>query len=321
MDRGVYPDGYEDTDGEAPEPGNVDAIREVLAESRSSLSPSKFSEDRFKQFKRDNRRAISEGDAMAEVIPTITGLKDKQFYSAGTMPFYRLAKLDPELSAPNPDKYYGARPKQIHERVRDDLDQYIIPSNATSRPAAPNFFLEGKGASGKPDVAHRQAMYDGWAGARGMFKLQNYGNSTPVYDGNAYTVAATYSDGQLKLFATHPRESSSSEADYYMTQLRAYAVTDTADSFRNGAAAYRNAREWTQQQRDCFITNANTTALKTSTEVASISQTESRTEGPSTSAEGSFSSDTSADELALDSQSSAKRRRGTPAQQTYQNTL
>ncbi len=82
-----------------------------------------------------------------------------------------------------------------------------------------------------------------------MFELQNYGKPTPVYDGNAYTVAATYLDGHLKLYVTHPRQSTSGDAEpeYYMTQLRAYAMTDTSDGFRQGAAAFRNARELMQE--------------------------------------------------------------------------
>ncbi|KAK3700528.1 hypothetical protein LTR37_015929 [Vermiconidia calcicola] len=311
IDNGVYPKGYRMEDGKRPpNPDNIVEIRDILIRHRPSLSPSRFSENAFEEFQDSNERATSEGVAMAQVIPTITGLKEKQFYSAGNIPFYRLAELDPELSAPNPAKYYGAPPKQIHKRVRGELDQYIIPSNATNRPVAPNFFLEGNSASGKPHVAQRQAMYDGWAGARGMHHLQNYGSSSLMYDSNAYTMEATYSDGQLKMYATHPRESASGGTEYYMTQLETYAMTGNANSFRGGAAAYRNAREWTQRQRDLFIADANATALRMSTErVASVSQTESHAEASSTVAEGSFSSETSADELALDSQSTTKKQR------------
>lgn len=176
-----------------------------------------------------------------------------------------MQKFDPELSVPKPDKYYGARTSQIDERVRGDVDKYIIASKSKHRPAAPNFFLEGKGASRGPDVAQRQAMYDGAVGAQAMLQLQNYGELQLEYDENACTVSATYhpTTGTLQMYATHPRESASGGAVYYMTQMGAYAMTHGPETFHSGAAAFRNARDWTQRQRDRFITNANTTAQNT----------------------------------------------------------
>jgi len=47
-------------------------------------------------------------------------------------------------------------------------------------------------------------MHNGAYGARAMHSLQNYGNASPLYDDNAYAVGATYHDGQLKIYATHP---------------------------------------------------------------------------------------------------------------------
>jgi hypothetical protein len=312
IDRGVYPEGYEGSDGEPREPDNLQEIHQILAESRASLSPSKLTDDHFKKFKRDNRRATSESKAMAEVIPFITGSGDKQFETSGDLPFNRLLKFDSELSAPKPDKYYGARPEQINARVRRDLDEFIIPSNRTDLPAAPNFFLEGKSASGRFDVAERQAMYDGAVGARGILQLQNYGSTTSVPDGNAYTISAAYHAGPgfLQLYTTHPRESSTGTTEYYMTQLGAYSMTNTPDTFRSGAAAYRNARDWAKQRRDHFIASANAAVLETAAEQVSTGPTESNTDAPSTAVvTGSFSSETSADELALDCTNERKRQK------------
>lgn len=42
-----------------------------------------------------------------------------------------------------------------------------------------------------------------------------------------------------------------------MTQLRSFSFTDTYDTFRQGVAAYRNARDWTQEKRNKFIRLAN----------------------------------------------------------------
>jgi len=258
---------------------------------------------------------------MADVIPLITGSKDNQHETSGDVPFYRLRKFDPELSAPKPDIYYGAQPARINARVRRDLNEFIIPPNRTNLPAAPNFFFEGKSTSGKPDVAQRQATYNGAVGSRGILHLQNYSNTTLMHDDNAYTITASYCDGQLKMYATYPRESTTGNTEYHMTQLGAYAMTHAPDTFRSGAAAYRNARDWTQQQRDRFIADANAAALEMSAERASISQTESNVEAPSIVVGGSFSSETSADELALDQYIDAKRPRPGPSQRLGDTVL
>lgn len=312
IDRGIYPDGYRQPNGSRPpKPENINEIREVLARPRASLSPSAFSETAFEDFQDSNCQAKAESKAMANVIPVIAGSKDKQYESMGDILFNHLKPIDPDLSSPKPDIYYGAKPAQIEPRVRRDLGRYVIPSNRTNLPAAPNFFLEGKSASGRPDVAQNQALYDGVIGARGIFEIQNYGKPTRVYDGNAYTMAATYSDGQLKMYATHPRQSTSAadEPEYYMTQLRAYAMTDTSDSFRQGAAAFRNARELMEEQRNRFIADANAVAQSMSVDTASLSS-QRRTSILSSVVEDKFTaSDTSTDELALDHNVISKRQR------------
>ena len=313
IDRGIYPDGYEGLNGDPPEPNNIEAIRQALAQPRGSLSPSRLSNSAFANFKRENRRATSESKAVTNVIPHIVGSKDGQYETAGDVFFYNMEEFDPHITAPKPDMYYGSRPSQIDLRLRDDLGKYIVPSSRASLPAAPNFFREDKGASGRADVAQRQVMLDLAVGARCMLQLQNYGNATPVYDGNAYTIASSYhpGTGTLQVYATHPSQptSAAGEPQYYMTQLDTYAMTGNINSFRSGAAAYRNAREWTQQQRDCFIANANAVAQRRSTETRSFSRTENNTIVSSAVADESTSSETSADELALDYDTAAKRRR------------
>ena len=154
-------------------------------------------------------------------------------------------------------------------------------------------------------------MHDGAVGARGMLHLQSYGHATPAYDGNAYTIASTYLDGQLKMYATHPGAPAddTSEPQYYMTQLGAYAMTHSVDSFRSGAGAYRNAREWTKQQRDTFIANANDRARNQSTETISFDTSGNDSKVSSAVVEEPSGSETSADELALDNEAVVKRQR------------
>ena len=42
-----------------------------------------------------------------------------------------------------------------------------------------------------------------------------------------------------------------------MTQLRSFAMTDTPDTFRQGASALRNARDWAEEKRKELIAAAN----------------------------------------------------------------
>jgi hypothetical protein len=71
------------------------------------------------------------------------------------------------------------------------------PSLSPSRFGDAEFddFLEVKGPDGSAAVARRQACYDGALGARGMHKLQAFGQSAPTYDNNEYTVASVYYNG------------------------------------------------------------------------------------------------------------------------------
>ncbi|KAK0886891.1 hypothetical protein LTR02_017729 [Friedmanniomyces endolithicus] len=248
IDHGVYPDGYEDSNGNAPEPENMQAIRERLARSRSSLSPSHFNETAFKQFQRTNRAASSESNVMTTVFPTIRGNTGTNFHAEGDKLFNNLAKFAPGIADAKPDGYDGARPDEIDLTVRRDLNGYIIPSTLNHLPAAPNNLTEVKGPSGRADVLRRQAMYAGAVGARGMFALQNYRNETTVYDCNAYTLVPAYNSGAgtLQMYATHPRQSAAGQTEYHMTQVRSYAMTDTSESFRQGAAALRNSKDLTQ---------------------------------------------------------------------------
>ncbi|KAK1086443.1 hypothetical protein LTR48_003556 [Friedmanniomyces endolithicus] len=139
--------------------------------------------------------------------------------------------------------------------VRTHLDGYIIPSTSNKRPAVPNHLTEVKGLSGGSDVLRRQATYAGAIGARAMHEVQNYGNDQPVYDGNAYTLVPTYNSGEgsLKIYATHPTQSATGRREYHMTQLDSYAMMGNANSFRQGATAFRNSRDLSKEYRDRFI--------------------------------------------------------------------
>jgi len=121
-----------------------------------------------------------------------------------------------------------------------------------------------------------------------------------------------------------------------MTQLRSFAMTDTADTFRQGATAFRNARDWKMERRDeaikyannkandlpsttptgsalesSFTTEVSTLVATTSLSIATESQSQ---ESPATQIEASYTSETahqesetSTDELVTDVHPPAKR--------------
>ncbi|KAK1807977.1 hypothetical protein LTR12_017668 [Friedmanniomyces endolithicus] len=313
IDQGVYPHGYRPSTGaKPPKPQNMEDIYRRLSQPRPSLSPSQFSEGAFEDFQDQNGAASSEQDVMTDVIPTIRGRAGTKFHKAGDTLFNNLVKFAPGIADAKPDGYDGARPAEIDPAVRNHLTGYIIPSTSTRLPAAPNHLTEVKVPSGRSDVLGRQAMYAGAIGGRAMWELQNYGNDTPIYDGNAYTLVPTYhsGEGSLRVYATHPRPSATGQTEYHMTQLDSYAMMGNANSFRQGATAFRNSRDFSKEQRDRFIAAANATAAQRpapvatpSSGTASGSPTSSRTEG------ASFESNTTTDEPPSEVEEPPRRQR------------
>ncbi len=54
-------------------------------------------------------------------------------------------------------------------------------------------------------------------------------------------------------------------SEYHMKSLRGGLLTDSPESFRQGAGAFRNAGDWAKEQRDKFIRDANDKAQAMST--------------------------------------------------------
>jgi hypothetical protein len=234
-----------------------------LAQPRPSLSPSKFSDDTFKAFRKNNAIAKDEDDVLANVMPTILGPSSAEHPSARNTAFGNLEPLTDGTIAPaKPDIYYGSLPEHLSQSVRDDIGQHIIPSTMRDKPLAPNFFVEVKGPDGSAAVATRQARYDGAVGSRAMHSLQNYGRQQPEYDGQAYVFSSTYHDGTLKIYAHHPTapKTDGMSSRYHMTQIKAYAITNDRETFVQGSTAFRNARDIAMQYRDDFIQTANSRA-------------------------------------------------------------
>jgi hypothetical protein len=194
------------------------------------------------------------------VIPIIEDKIAHARCRSGGIRFTNLNPLtDGTLKPGNPDAYYGARPEQLARNVRDELGGQITPSMQHDLPIAPNFFLVAKGPDGSLAVARRQACYDGAFGARGMHSLQSYGEDKPVSHNNAYTITSIYHGGQLKMYTSHPTQPTSpgGRLEYHMTQISTWGMTGNPETFRNGATAYRNVRNWAKEQRDKVVEQAN----------------------------------------------------------------
>ncbi|KAF2973210.1 hypothetical protein GQX73_g433 [Xylaria multiplex] len=324
LDHNIFPDDYEYPDGTVPpEPSNLDDILRVLAKRRPSLSPSRFSDSDFRRFKRADTHASKEWQVISTVIPIIEGeVRDSKCVS-GQIPFTNLDHLtDRPLVPGNPDRYYGARPEQLNRQVRTELSKQIVPSTQHDLPIAPNFFLAVKGPGGSLEVAERQAFYDGALGARGIRSLQTYGDAELDSDNNASTITSIYHRGTLKLYASHTLSPAipGTSGGYMSTQIKAYALTGDADAFRTGAAAYRNARDWTRQMRDEAIKKANESLMQDeqsqlappddlALSFTSSQRTLTQFRLDSNTASSPGDSDTSADKLALEAPSAKRTRR------------
>jgi hypothetical protein len=263
IDNNMYPPFYDFPDDRpTPKPDNLNEDRQLLAASRPSLSPSHFTESRFENFQRKNKTS-SEGTVMRNVIPIIAG--DADIPNEGNLPFTNIESMTGGATVKAvPDFFDGARPGNIDKAVRDDLSQMIIPTKHADVPVAPNFFLEAKAPRGGADVALRQALHDGAIGARAMHALQNYGEEKPGFDGNAYSCSSTYhaGTGTLQLYTHHVTAPTApgGRPEYHMTKLRGFDMTDSRETFVQGATVFRNARDLAQRHRDSFIQMANTRA-------------------------------------------------------------
>lgn len=80
-------------------------------------------------------------------------------------------------------------------RERASTSRSCLPGSTTHRPAFPDYFAEEKGPDGNAAELERQITCDLAYGARGMLKMQSYGQGGGTFDGNAYTLGSTYHSG------------------------------------------------------------------------------------------------------------------------------
>jgi hypothetical protein len=255
---------------------------------------------------------LTEKTIMRTAFPVIAGFVPH----AEDLPFGNLKDLtDGSLTKARPDFYDGSRPAELNKQVREELNNYIVPSTNKSAPCLPNFFAEGKGPTGSAVVAKRQVLYDGAWGARGVHKLRSYVDPETAFDNNAYTITSTYhgGTGALKLYTTHAMLPIDSELpiEYRMTQLRGWDMTDNPDTFRQGSTALRNARDWAKGKREELITAANSRGL----DMRSPTAESSANSILSSSINGTIQveSDNSTDELTMNALPATRFAHSTPA--------
>lgn len=249
-------------------PNNWDAIQKRMAKRRPSLSSDAFGEDELDELKPIFRRARTESRGRKALLKILRGeergILHKENQAFGNME----AVVPSEAVAARPHSYDGALPAQLDRNVLGDLDEYLIPSMGCPMLILPNFSVLVKRTAPKKaarvaikDRMRREALHHGVHGARAMHRLQNYGENDGLkYDNNAYAITITYRKGILGLHTVHPIPSSNPTArptDYVMNELISWAVTNTLLGFRNGVTAFRNLREWAEEQRVEFIHRAN----------------------------------------------------------------
>jgi hypothetical protein len=211
----------------------------------------------------EDAEARNEAGVKADVLPAMLRAMGASGGAQKDELFTNIKPLTISNTQAKPDYYWGAQPGQLNLRVREDLSEHIAPQPGL--PIVPNFFLEAKGPNGSAAVAVRQACHDGAIGARAMQSLRSYRQDMPAYDNNISAISSTYHAGTLKMYAHSVAQPNGpgTRPEYYMHQLRSFAMTDTADSFRQGATAFKNAMDLTAEYRNAAIARANEIAAQT----------------------------------------------------------
>ncbi|KAL9619833.1 MAG: hypothetical protein Q9160_005573 [Pyrenula sp. 1 TL-2023] len=266
IDAGVLRYGYKYPDGRRlPLPLNWKEITQRLAQPRPLLSPSAFPEEEYEEFVRADAEAFNEDDVKASVLPAMLKAMGASEGAQKNVLFTNIDPITDNITQAKPDYYYGAQPEQLSHNVRIQLSKQLIPSNHSHLPAVPNYFLEAKGPDGSLAVAQRQTLHNGAIGARAIQSLQSYGQDEPIFDNNAYAISSIYHGGTLKMYGHSSAQPNGpgTRPEYYMHQIRSFAMTDTVDSFRQGATTYKNAIDLTREHRNTAIVHANEMVAQT----------------------------------------------------------
>ena len=249
-------------------PANYDDLRNRLQQRRSSLSPTWLSKTYHEDFLDAIELAVDEAQVMTDIFSVMKGTKSQPSRTNHACRNW-VPLVSGNLVIPQPDFFDGAQPSTSNAELRKILDGVIVPSTAADCPFLPNFLAELKAPAASAEVLRRQVIYDGAFGARAMHHLKSYATQE-TFDENAYTLTSAYIHGQLEIFAhylTAP-ESPGQPPYYHIASLKKYLLDDVDDiaAFLSGIAAFRNARDIAQQNRDAFIADATQRIKWSSTE-------------------------------------------------------
>lgn len=250
-DHGVYPE-----DGYVTPPENLAEIQGMLGQPR----PSESYDVQYQAFRQASLEVKDKNDVKNKIFPFIAG--QCRFHTSGGHSFQDLADLtDGHIVKALPDFYDGADPYSLERELLTELSSFIKPLPAKRCPVVPNFYVIFNGSSQEPFVLDIMTRYSGALGARAIHKLRSFGIDDPeiVFDNNAYTITATYSQGTIYLYAHRPIRPPvlGGVVDYRMSLVGGYALINSPDTLRQGVEAFRNAREWAMGRRDEFIAAAN----------------------------------------------------------------
>ncbi|CAK7273137.1 hypothetical protein SEPCBS57363_005503 [Sporothrix epigloea] len=249
---------------EASQEPEMEDIMAALAAPRPGDLLSQISAEAFKSFRRCVMGAKSEGDVLANVVPTLLGQNAANFDTARNLVFAKIRPLtDGSLVAPKPDLYDGVNPITLAKAIREELADVVVPSKVGGNPVVPNFFFEIAGTNNKLEAAELRARYHGAIGARAMTAMQNYGKQAPVYDGMAYTFSAVLSRNVLEIFAHHitAPTTAGGKPEYHMNSVSSTLLSENRDALIRGITAFRNCRDLAKRWRDDFAQAANAPRL------------------------------------------------------------
>ena len=225
-----------------PRPSNWDHIDTFMKKPRTSPAPGTSSEHDWLEYRKQLQLALNEAAVEHLIYPLIDGTTDYAHAFNQVCTNWEMISEGPVFKNAQPDHYDGHALTPETALLRQHLNKYIVPAN--KGPFLPNFFCEDKGPKGRLDVAMCQATYDGALGARGMYAARSYCKGDAL-DMKAYTFSAIMVSGALELYAhfVSRLDPQGTSLQYHMCELRAYNLKNSATTFNEAVAAYRNLKD------------------------------------------------------------------------------
>ena len=248
--------------GERANLENWQELNTRLARRRPSLSETRFSDEDFRNFQLYSDNARNETEVISNLLPIFR--RNSAIRPCQKRVFKNLTRLNSKIAAARPDFCDGSLPEILDFRVRNDLGDYILPSEGPNALLLPNFFLEIGGPQGDAEVLRLQVKQNLVYGARALLEIQSYSNGGRMYDGNAYTIGSIYDAGHslLKFFTMYVTQPTDpvGQPTYHVITMRSFDLTQDAGTCRDRITWFRNSRDFAKVVRDGAIAHTNKTA-------------------------------------------------------------